>query len=103
MAIGASLAAKWILWIEDFEMFILTSSITDPKRKPASLLYQAGQRVREIFRQLQDAGTEADYDTAKTKLQEYLEPQQNHWYALHRFRQAKQETHKILDQFHTRL
>ena len=87
--IGASLAAKWSLWIEDFEMFILASGITDPKRKRALLLYQAGQRVREIFRPLQDTGTEADYDTAKTKLQEYFEPQQNRRYAVYRFRQAK--------------
>ena len=101
--IGASLAAKWRLWIEDFEMFIMASGITDPKRKRALLLYQAGQRVREIFRQLQDTGTEADYDTVKTKLQEYFEPQQNRRYAVYRFRQAKQETHGTLDQFHTRL
>ena len=56
--IGSSLAAKWKLWMEDFEMFILASGITDSKRKRALLLYQAGQRVREIFRQLQDIRTE---------------------------------------------
>ena len=72
--ICSSLAAKWKLWMEDFEMFILASGITDPKRKRALLLYQAGQRVLEIFCQLQDTGTETDYDTAKTKLQEYFEP-----------------------------
>ena len=43
--IGSSLAAKWKLWMEDFEMFILASGITDPKRKRALLLYQAGQHV----------------------------------------------------------
>ena len=101
--IGASLAAKWRLWIEDFDMFILASGIIDLKRKRALLLYQAGQRVREIFRQLPDTGTETDYDIAKTKLQEYFKPQQNRRYAVYRFRQAKQETHETLDQFHTRL
>jgi hypothetical protein len=89
--------------MEDFQMFILASGITDPKRKRALLLYQAGQRVREIFRQLQDTGTESDYDTAKTKLQEYFEPQQNRRYAVYQFRQAKQEPQETLDQFHTRL
>ena len=101
--VGASLATKWKLWMEDFEMFILASGITDPKRKRALLLYQAGQRVREIFRQLQDTGNESDYDTAKTKLQEYFEPQQNRRYAVYQFRQAKQDTHETLDQFNTRL
>ena len=101
--IGSSLAAKWKLWMEDFEMFILASGMTDPKWKRALLLYQAGQRVREIFRQLQDTGTESDYDTAKTKLQEYFEPQQNRRYAVYQFRQAKQEPEETLDQFHTKL
>jgi hypothetical protein len=101
--IGSSLAAKWKLWIEDFEMFILASGITDPKRKRALLLYQAGHRVREIFRQLEETGTESDYDTAKTKLQEHFEPQQNRRYAVYQFRQAKQEPQETLDQFHTRL
>jgi hypothetical protein len=103
--IGSSLAAKWKLWMEDFEMFISASGITDPKRKRALLLYQAGQRVRQIFRQLQDTGTESDYvyDAAKTKLQEYFEHQQNRRYAVYQFRQAKQEQQETLDQFHTRL
>ena len=49
---GESLGAHWNIWMEDFEMFILASGITDHKRKRALLLYQAGQRVREIFRQI---------------------------------------------------
>ena len=49
--IGASLGARWNLWIEDFEMFLLASGINDPKRQRALLLYEAGHRVREIFRQ----------------------------------------------------
>ena len=48
--VGESLGARWNIWMEDFEMFILARGITDPKRKRALLLYQAGQRVREIFR-----------------------------------------------------
>ena len=57
-------------------MFILASGITDPKRKRALLLYQAGQRVREILRQIPDTGTADDYETAKTKLKAHFEPQQ---------------------------
>ncbi len=48
--VGASLATRWDKWLSDFEMYILASGITDPKRKRALLLYQAGSRVREIFR-----------------------------------------------------
>lgn len=73
--VGASLATRWQNWIEDFEMFILASGITDTKRKRALLLYQTGQRVREIFRQIPNTGTATDYDVAKDKLKEYFEPQ----------------------------
>jgi hypothetical protein len=41
--VGASLATRWMNWLDDFEMFILASGITDEKRKCALLLYQAGQ------------------------------------------------------------
>ena len=101
--VGESLGARWNIWMEDFEMFILASGITDPKRKHALLLYQAGQRAREIFRRIPDTGTADDYETAKTKLKAHFEPQQNRRYAVYRFRQAMQEVNETLDQFHTRL
>ncbi|CAB4006435.1 Retrovirus-related Pol poly from transposon [Paramuricea clavata] len=66
--VGASLATRWTNCLDDFEMFILASGITEEKRKRALLLYQAGQRVREIFRQLSNTGTTADYKTATDKL-----------------------------------
>ena len=89
--VGESLGASWNIWMEDFEMLILASGITDPKRKHALLLYQAGERVREIFRQIPDTGTADDYDTAQTKLKAHFEPQQNRRYAVYRFRQATSE------------
>ena len=46
-------------------MYLAASGITDPMRKRALLLYQAGPRVREIFKQIPDTGTSADYDSAK--------------------------------------
>jgi hypothetical protein len=97
------LGARWNLWIEDFEMFLLASGITDPKRQRALLLYQTGHRVREIFRQIPETADDSDYATAKTKLKEYFEPLQNRRYAVYQFRQAKQEENETLDQFHTRL
>ena len=101
--VGSSLGVRWKNWIDDFEMFIVASGITDPKRKRALLLYQAGQRVREIFKQLEDTGNDTDYDTAKAKLKGYFEPQRNRRYEVYTFRQAKQEQGETLDQFHTRL
>ncbi|CAB4028116.1 Hypothetical predicted protein [Paramuricea clavata] len=92
--VGESLGTRWNIWMQDFEMFILASGITDAKRKRALLLYQAAQRVREIFRQIPDTGNDNEYDVATTKLKEYFEPQQNRRYAVYRFRQAHQEAHE---------
>ncbi len=52
--LGASLATKWQTWVDDFEMFLTASDIKDKKQKRVLLLYQAGSRVREIFRQWAD-------------------------------------------------
>ena len=101
--IGASLATRWNTWIQDFEMFLTASGITDKKQMRALLLYQAGTRVREIFRQLNETGTDDDYDTAKSKLKEHFQPQENRRYEVFKFREAKQDPNETLDQFHTRL
>ena len=86
--VGASLATRWITWMEDFEMFLTASGIKDDTQKRALLLYQAGSRVREIFRQLADTGDAHDYKIAKDKLRDYFEPQKNRRYEVFKFRQA---------------
>ena len=48
--VGASVGPRWRIWLEDFETFVVANAITDDTRKRALLLYQAGPRVREIFR-----------------------------------------------------
>lgn len=101
--LGTSLNTRWNNWQSDFEMFLTASGITDPKRKRALLLYQAGPRVREIFKQIPETGTDTDYDVAKQKLKEFFDPQKNRRYEVYRFRQATQEHNETLDQFHTRL
>ena len=101
--VGASLAARWNTWLSDFEMFLAVSGITDNPRKRALLLYQAGARVREIFAQLKDTGTAADFDTTKQKLTVYFEPQKNRRYDVYIFWQTLQGPNEILDQYHTRL
>ena len=101
--VGASVGPRWRTWLADFETFVIANDITDDKRKRALLLYQAGSRVREIFRQLHDTGEDKDYKKAVDKLNEYFEPQKNRLYEVYKFRQAKQQEGETLDQFHTRL
>ena len=101
--IGTSLATRWNNWQSDFERYLTASGITDPKRKRALLLYQAGPRVRAIFKQIPETGTDEDYEVAKQKLKAYFDPQKNRRYEVYRFRQKPQEDNETLDQFHTKL
>ena len=89
--------------MEDFEMYITANGITDKAKKRALLLYQAGARVREIFRQIPDNGDDKDYDKAVEKLNEYFEPQKHRLYEVYKFREARQDVSETLDQYYTRL
>ena len=101
--IGASVAPRWKTWVADFQTYLVANAITDNKRKKTLLLYLAGPRVREIFRQIPETGDEDAFDTALTKLNEYFEPQKNTLYEVFKFRQAVQGPQETLDQYHTRL
>ena len=101
--IGVSVGPRWRIWLEDFETFVVANAITDYTRKRALLLYQAGPRVRDIFRQLPATGEAKDYKKAIEKLTEYFEPQQNKLYEVYKFHQAAQQSKETIDQFHTRL
>ncbi len=69
----------------------------------ALLLYQAGLKVREIFRQFPDHGGDDDVAKAEELLTAYFETQKNRLYEVYKFRQAKQGVSETIDQFHTRL
>ena len=99
--LGADLAARWKIWLDDFNTYLVASNITNDIRKRALLLYQAGSRVREIFRNLEETGE--DFDTAVAKLNDFFEPQKNRLFEVYKFRQAVQGQSESLDQFHTRL
>ena len=60
-----------------------------PKRQRAMLLFMAGPRVRDLFRQLPGTGANDDFGTALVKRNEYFEPQVSRFYEVYEFRQAK--------------
>ena len=102
--IGVNLAPKWKIWLQDFEIYLVASGVTDDKKKRALLLlYQAGPRVREIFRQIPDHGDDDDFDTAVNKLNAYFEPLKHRLYDVYQFRQTKQGEMETLDQYYTQL
>ena len=98
--IGQNIAPRWKIWIEDFKTYLVANDITDKKRQRALLLYQAGSRVREIFRQLPDTGEDDDIHTAIEKLNSYFEPQKHRLYEVYKFRQTRQEVNESIDQYY---
>ena len=52
------------------EYYFGACTITDAKQKRAVLLHVAGRDVQDVFETLANTGN--DYDTAKTKLNDYL-------------------------------
>ena len=72
-------------------------------QKWALLLYQAGHRVCEIFRQLPNTGDAAAHQTAVDKLMEHFKPQHNKLYEIYKFCKTTQQADETIDQFHTRL
>ena len=98
---GANVAQKWETWLADFKTYLIASNITDKKRQRALLLYQAGQRVRELFRQLLNTGEDDAFDTAVTKLTSYFKQQKNKPFKVYTFKKTVQGPNETLDQFHT--
>ena len=68
------------VWLEDFQMYLVATGITDKKKKRALLLYQAGPKVREIFRQVPENGNDDDFDKAIELLNALFEPQKHRLY-----------------------
>ena len=49
-AVGGNQAFRWHALLADFKTFLTASNITNKTRQRALLLYQAGPRIRGIFR-----------------------------------------------------
>ena len=62
---------------------------------------KSGTETQEIFETLTNTGE--DYDTAKTKLDEYFSPKKNVTYEIFQFRQARQQAGESVEEFATRL
>lgn len=60
----------------------------DDTRRKALLSYQAGS---EIVHQLEDFGTDAEYETARDKLTTFVESQKNQRFEVCKFRQTRQD------------
>ena len=69
-----NIATRWRTWMVDFKIFFTACNITNKTRQRVLLLYQAGPRIPEIFRNFPDPGNDDDFHKATQLLSEYFEP-----------------------------
>ena len=50
-----NLEKEWTLYLEEFELFLLASGITDNRQKMALLLHLGGKDLREIYKTLKNS------------------------------------------------
>ena len=50
-----NLEKEWTLYLEEFELFLLASGITDNRQKVALLLHLGGKDLREIYKTLKNS------------------------------------------------
>ena len=93
--------ARWIEWIEDFEIFLSACNITNKARRRAALLHCGGKELRRTYNTMKDENDE--YDDIRGKLTKHFEPQRNKRFERLKFRQAKQEADETVDAFVSRL
>ena len=86
--IGVNIVPRWHIWLEDFQMYLVATGKTDKKKKRTLLLYQAGPKVREIFRQIAENGNDDDFDKAIELLNAHFEPLKHRLYDVYEFREA---------------
>ena len=84
----SSVATEWEKWMEGLVMYLMAGGITDVNQKKATLLYCAGERVREIFNSLPvltKLEDEDDYQLAVRMLEGYFHPKKNVVFERHKF------------------
>ena len=98
---STNLDKKWTKYIEEFELFIVASGITDGKQKVALLLHLGGENLREIYKTLKEDNDK--FDAVKTKLTNYFKPKKNVTYERYILKSTVQEKDESSSSYITRL
>ena len=96
-----NLDKKCTKYIEEFELFIVASGITDRKQKIALLLHFVGGNHREIYKTLK--GRNDNFDAVQTKLTNYFKSKKNVTYERYVLKNAVQEKYESSSSYNTRL
>ena len=94
-------ASRWDIWIEDFELFLIGSGVSDPDQSLATLLYVVGPEARQIYAS-KKKNTDK-YDDVKRILKDHFAPLKNEDYEILKFSQLRQRDSESIDDFVVRL
>ncbi|KAI0210788.1 hypothetical protein LSAT2_004428 [Lamellibrachia satsuma] len=100
---GPTIGLRWEKWLSRFKRLLIISKITEPTDKRAWLLHFVGESVNDIFDTIPDNGTDAEFDKAVDKLNDYFKPHVNREYEVFKFHQCEQRADESTDSYCTRL
>ena len=96
-----NLDKEWTLYLEEFELFLLASGISNNRQRVALLLRLGGKDLREIYKTLiEQVHT---FDAVKQKPSVYFKPKKSVTYERYKFKDAKQERRESSVNYITRL
>ena len=100
-SITTNLDKKWNSYVDEFELFIVASGVTDKKQKLALLLHLGGKDLREIYKTVKEENDE--YASVKEKLTNYFRPKKNITYERYVFKSTTQNPDESTASYLTRL
>ena len=100
-SITTNLDKKWNSYVDEFELFIVASGVTDKKQKLALLLHLGGKDLREIYKTVKEENDE--YASIKEKLTNYFRPKKNITYERYVFKSTTQNPDESTASYLTRL
>ena len=89
-----NLSKKWILWKEDFTLFVKASGVTKDGQKKALLLHVAGKEVKEVYHSLYPEPND-NYQAVIERLDEYFIPKKNLSYERYLFKRHNKKRMRI--------
>ena len=100
-SVSTNLDKKWINWMEDFNIYIMATGVSQDQQKKALLLHLAGKEVKEIYKTVKEDND--NYEKFCEKLNNHFQPKKNITYERYMFKQASQYKEESSINYVTRL
>ena len=103
----ATVATRWIKWLDKFENMMIAINITNANRKRAMLLHYGGDDLYKAYEGLPPQQQPADgvdaYHELVQRFTQHFSPRKNTEFSIYQFRGAKQNSDESLETYHGKL